>query len=246
MSLVNPLAGLDRVLHGAGDLRGWGQPNNPQSTLLYVRGFDAAAQGGARYVYEVNQLFGDTRGARTAIRNPFQIGLQARFQIGPDRQREMMLGALGRDRNGRRMGGPGGAFDARGIVERVAPDPVAQILQRRDSLALTDAQVASLQLVSDTLKLRTDSVVARVQAIADSAGAATATGAAPDLRAVFPRIQPSLQAARDNYLAAIRSAQTVLTTEQWNKLPESLRNPRLPGRGPGGQGGPGRRPGGDG
>ena len=76
VSLVNPLAGADRLLHGANGLRGWGQPDRPDATLLYVRGFDPSAE---RFTYEVNERFGDTQSARTAIRSPFQIGLQVRF-----------------------------------------------------------------------------------------------------------------------------------------------------------------------
>jgi hypothetical protein len=78
-------------------------------------------------------------------------------------------------------------------------------------------------------------VLERVQATVDSvAGSATA-----DFRAVFPRLQPRLQEARDNYLGALRSAEKVLTPAQWQQLPEALRNPRLPGPGRGLRGGQG-------
>jgi hypothetical protein len=222
VALVNPLAGLDQLFHGSEGLRGWGQPSRADATLLYVRGFDPVAQ---RYVYEVNERFGDTRGARTAIRNPFQIGLQMRLQVGPDRQREMLLGALGRASAG---GARPRDFNVRLLVERVAPDPIAPMLELRDSIGITDAQAASLRAISETLFVKVDSIANQLQATVDSAGPTA------DLRTVFPIVQPTLQRARQDYLAAIRSAQAVLTAEQWRLLPEYLRNPAFGRPGPGG------------
>jgi hypothetical protein len=226
VSFINPLAGADRLLHGTNGLRGWGQPNRPDATLLTVRGFDPVQ---SRYEYEVNERFGDSRSARTALRNPFQIGIQARFQIGPDRQRERLLGGLAAI--GRRGGT--GAPDARTIVERVAPDPVFPILERRDSLGLSPDQVVALRAIGDSLSMTLDTVIASVQATLDSATAAGGT-----LATAFPAIQPKLQEVREEYLSALRAAERVLTREQWEKLPARLRNPE-PIRGPG-QGG--RRP----
>ena len=223
VSLINPLAGADQLLHGSSGLRGWGQPNRPDATLLTVRGFDPVE---SRYVYEVNERFGDSRGARTALRNPFQVGIQARLQVGPDRQRERLLeglAALGR-RGGTRT------LDARAIVERVAPDPVFPILERRDSLGLSMEQVAALEAISDSLSAAIDTVVASVQATLDSATAAGGT-----LATAFPAIQPRLQAMREEYLSALRAAERTLTREQWEKLPMRLRNP-LQIRGPGQEG----------
>ncbi len=223
-SFINPLAGMDMLLHGNDGLRGWGQPRRPDATLLYVRGFDADRRS---YNYEVNQRFGDTQGARTALRNPFQIALQMRLQVGPDRQRELLMGRLGAI--GGRGGSGGGGLDISSIIERVAPNPVSEILDRRDSLNLTEAQIVALQVVSDSL-------VARNELIADSLRAVVeGTGGQGDLRTLFPRLQPALQKVRDNYVAAIGEARVLLTPEQWERLPESLRNPSLQQRGPGGQ-----------
>ena len=222
ISFINPLAGADRLLHGTNGLRGWGQPSRPDATLLTVRGFDPVE---VRYQYEVNERFGDSRGARTALRNPFQIGIQARLQIGPDRQRERLLGGLAA--LGRR--GEAGALDARTIVERVAPDPVFPILERRDSLGLSQEQLLALRAIGDSLSVVVDTVVASVQATLDSATAAGGT-----LATAFPAIQPRLQEVREKYLSALRAAEQVLTREQWERLPVRLRNPepiRTPGQG---------------
>ena len=213
VSLVNPLAGLDRMFHGSENLRGWGQPDRPDGTLLYVHGFDPVEK---RYIYEVNERFGDTQSARTAIRNPFQIGFQMRLQLGPDRQRDMLMGAL------RRVGGgAAGAINVRNMIERVAPNPVTEIIAMKDTLALTPHQIASLNLVADTLRMTTDTLAAELQRKVDSLGTNV------DVRTVFPTIQPRLQEGRDAYLKAIDSAKLILTADQWAKLPESIRNPSL-------------------
>ncbi len=59
ISLVtqNLLTGVDQLLHGADNLRGWGQPARPSPTLLSVTGFDPAGQ---RFLYTVNERFGAT------------------------------------------------------------------------------------------------------------------------------------------------------------------------------------------
>ena len=223
ISAINPLTGLDQLLHGSNDLRGWGQPNRADPTLLYVRGFDPVAR---RFLYQVNERFGDNPATRTAIRTPFQISLRARLQVGPDRQRELMEGMVRgingpRAAGGRAAGAPGRNFDLRTIVNRVAPNPVATIIEMRDTLKLTPEQVQRLQAIADALSAKNDSLIASVEEqIAKGQGGA-------DLAAVFPNIQPRLQEARNNYLAAVKSAQEVLTPEQWAQLPEAVRNPTL-------------------
>ena len=114
-------------------------------------------------------------------------------------------------------------------MNRVAPNPVTAIIALKDTLQLTSEQVTRLQAVADSLSAKNDSLIADVeQQLAKGQGGA-------DLAAIFPNIQPRLQQARNNYLAAVKSAQTILTQEQWSKLPEEIRNPSLqrafPGRG---------------
>ena len=219
LSAINPLAGLDQLLHGSDNLRGWGQPNRADPTLLYVRGFDPNTKS---FIYTVNDRFGDNPAARTAIRTPFQVALQARLQVGPDRQRELLEGTLRGINGDRAAGGRGGrGFDIRTIVNRVAPNPVAAIIALKDTLQLTTDQVTRLQSVADSLSAKNDTLINDVeQQLAKGQGGA-------DFAAVFPNIQPRLQQARNNYLAAVKSAQAILTPEQWNKLPDEIRNPTL-------------------
>lgn len=224
VGLVNPLAGLDQLLHGADKLRGWGQPTFVDNTLLYVRGFDPSA-GAFRYV--VNERFGSNALSRSALRNPFQISLTARMQVGVDRQRQLLEGALRAGANNR----PG--LDVRTMVRRLAPNPVRPLMDIRAELKLTPAQVTTLKAIGDSLDAKSEELTKRLEALmqkeAKSGG---------DLQTLFPKLQPLLQEARNNYVLATQSIQKALTPEQWAEVPESVKNPTLrPG---GGQGG--RRP----
>jgi hypothetical protein len=219
----NLLAGLDRLLHGEAGVRGWGQSARPDPTLLYVRGFDPPSN---RFVYEVNERFGDARGTRTAFRAPFQLGIQVRWTVGPDRQREALQGML---RGGRGAGGPGagaargggrGPLDARAAIDRVAPNVAATVLELRDSLALTPDQIARLTGLRDSLAARNDSLVA----VATEQAARAGGGGDP--AATFAAVRPMLEAARDGYRATLDSVRTVLTPDQWAKLPDEVRNPQ--------------------
>jgi len=223
VTFVNPLAGLDRLVHGGDDLRGWGQPRSADPTLLQLRGFDPAAQ---RYLYTVNERFGSDRTLRARGGRPFEIGIQARLQIGPDRQRERLQafvrGTAASGAPGGPGGGPGGGFNLQTMLERVAPDPTAPIIRMRDTLGLTDTQVILLMAIADSLRARNDSLFAVVRAHVEREVQAGA-----GLQAIFPQVQPRLQEARDNYVAAVREAERVLTPAQWQMLPEEIRNPSL-------------------
>jgi hypothetical protein len=81
---VNLLGGLDRWLHGASQLHGWGYATAPDGVLLYVRGFDPTTN---RFRYAVNGRFGATTSASGGITVPFQVALQGRLTIGPGRTR---------------------------------------------------------------------------------------------------------------------------------------------------------------
>ena len=220
VGLVNPLAGLDQLFHGTDKLRGWGQPTFVDGTLLYVRGFDPAA-GAFRYV--VNERFGSNAVSRSALRNPFQIALTARMQVGVDRQRQLLEGALRAGANNR----PG--LDVRTMVRRLAPNPIAPLMDIRSELKLTPAQVKSLKAIGDSLDAKsaelTKRLEAQMQKEAKSGG---------DMQTLFPKLQPLLQEARNNYVHATQSIQKVLTPEQWAEVPESVKNPTLrPGGGQG-------------
>ncbi len=232
---VNSLAGADQLLHGNA-LRGWGQPNRPDPTLLYVRGFDPVSE---RYLYQVNERFGNTTASRQVFRVPFQLALQGRFTIGPDRTRERLQGLFGA--GGRRGGeggegraGAGGAGatggDMSARLERLMPNPIGQIIALKDSLQLSESQLSALQLVADTLKARTDSLGATIRAMVEKAGKN------PDPGFLFSTLRPKLTEGRNNLQQSLKAAQKILSPEQWAKVPATVKNPLARFGGPGGGG----------
>jgi len=256
MSLVtvNFLRGLDELLHGADGAHGWGLATRPDGTLLYVTGFDTVAQ---RYVYSVNERFGATDGSATAVRPPFQIGIQVRVAIGPDRAQQAMdamRAGGGRGAGGGAMGmGATGAFgmpsftpdDIIRRIEAALPNPAAVALTMRDSLRLDSAQVRLLEPVRDSLD-RTDRVwldSARVVL-----GRHGGHPSANQLVEMLPTLRPVFEAVRNSHLAALTTVRAILRPEQFDLLPETVKNPRagfgpgMRGGGAGGGGGPRPRP----
>jgi hypothetical protein len=211
---------MDDLLHGSASAHGWGLNARPDPTLLYVTGFDSTTR---TFTYAVNERFGATGGAATAVRSPFQVGIQARLTIGPDRTRQALEGL--------RRGAPG----AEGLVNRMAsflPNPADSVLALRDSLALTTDQQAKLRVLADSVTAEHKVLAAAIQA------EVTKAGPNPDPARLFAALRPTLQSAQAGVRKAIADVQAVLTAEQWAKVPERIRTPR--GRGAGGPGGGGR------
>ena len=232
MTTVNFLGGLDQLINGQKNLQGWGTARVGDPTLLYVRGFDPSTE---RYQYQVNERFGAQRSGQGSIVLPFQIGFQARYTIGPDRTRDLVRGALAQ-RTAGRFGGPGGGAGGPGNFasrfERVLPNPITQILARKDSIALTDSQVVRLTTIRDSLDAKNKQVSDEVKSVIEKAGAN------PDAGALFGALRPKLEEGRANAQKAVAEAKGILTAEQWAKLPERIKNPGQQGpgsRGPRGQ-----------
>jgi hypothetical protein len=237
VSTVNMLAGLDELVHGDNDLHGWGGFTRPDPTLLFVRGFDPVTQS---FTYAVNQRFGSTRGSANAFRVPFQLAVQARYVIGPDQNAERMRALFG---GGGGRGGRGGGAGAGGEgaaannedladrLQRVLPNPAAQLLELKDSLALTDSQVVKLTALRD-------STAAAYAVVADSIRAAvTKAGPNADPSRLFATMRPQLTKGRAMSREIVTKAQAILTPEQWAKVPERIKTPGGARRGQG-RGGP--------
>jgi hypothetical protein len=214
---VNLLGGLDQLFNGQKNLQGWGSFRAGDPTLLYVRGFDPSAE---RYLYQVNERFGAQRSGQGSIVLPFQIGFQARYTLGPDRTRDLVRGALAQRAAGRLGGGPGGAGgpgDFASRFERVLPNPITQILARKDSIALTDSQVVRLTRIRDSLDVRNKQVSEVVRAEIEKAGAN------PDPGALFGALRPKLEQGRTNTQRAVAEAKAILTPAQWARLPDRIK-----------------------
>jgi hypothetical protein len=216
---ANVLAGADELLHGS-NLRGWGQYNRADPTLLYVRGFDPATR---TFRYDVNGQFGSNNVSRRVYRQPFVIALQARVMIGPDpRERFRRIFAQ--------------RTDTAAMRSAAVQNPIVQIIQLRDSLKLTDDQVAKLTVVSDTLVAKTMAIGAAIRAQVQKQGASNP-------RAIMSVIRPQIAEGRQALKTAMDAAQATLTPEQWAKVGDDIKSPR--GLGPlgGGRRGGGRGPG---
>jgi len=75
----NVLSGLDQLIHGRANMKGWGEATRPETDLLQVRGFDP---GTSSFIYEVNEAFGQSTRGPNAFRRAFQLRLSARLAIG--------------------------------------------------------------------------------------------------------------------------------------------------------------------
>ena len=231
ITTVNLLHGMDQLLHGSDGLKGWGMRARPDDNLLFVTGFDSTTR---RYQYAVNQRFGASSAQGTALRQPFQLGIQVRMTFGPDRTRDALAALRG---GGRGMGGGGfggglgvGA-GGRGGAGRVAPadfrdrlrtllvNPATIVLERADSLALTSEQVTRLTAVRDSLNVVNDSLAATLEKEIEQVGAG-------DPRALLQAIRPRMQQAQEDARRSLEAVRAILTPAQWDKLPERLRNPR--------------------
>jgi hypothetical protein len=240
VDMFNVSGGLDKLLHRPADLRGWGQPNIADPTLLYPRGFDPAT---LQYRYEVNQLFGQNRTQRMAGA-PFQIQITGSLALGAQSASVLSLAAIsfggmggaaggrgGRGGAGGRFGagGAGGAggFDISSIAPRFLPNPVQNIIGMKDTLHLTFDQVTRLQRIADSLKVENFPLVNQ---IVDKLRAA---GANPDFGQIIGVLQPVVEQGRHNIASALAEAQKILTPEQWQNVPENVRSPtggfRIPG-----------------
>ena len=228
LNTQNLLGGLDELFHGRNNLHGWGAIRSQDNTLLYARGFDPVNN---KYLYEVNERFGASRQGANGISIPFQVGVNARLMVGPDRARDAIDAvrgaAFGRGRGGRAggAGGPGVAGFATALANF---NPVLQILNLRDTLKLSAEQVTKLQLVSDSLNAKNMEMAQVVLKDVESAGAN------PDMAALNASLRPVLEKVQANQQAALQQARAILNAEQWGRLPPRIRNGRA--------GGPGGRP----
>ena len=205
-----------------------------------MRGFDPQA---ARFTYVVNERFGNTSAGATAIRAPFQLAINLSDAIGYD-ARTLQIQSLGR--------GNSAPANAKTLVDSFLvrfnrQNAATAALQRADSLALTPAQVAQLQIVADSsatyMKPHIDSLVGEVDNVQKARTSA-------DVVPLLTRIRTFNATAAREQRSVDERVHKILTDVQWALLPEFVRNPlnNLVGGGGGaaGRGGGGGRRGGPG
>jgi hypothetical protein len=212
LSFANVLAGVDQLLHG-GDLHGWGQPAAADPTLLTVRAFDPAT---GRFTYEVNPRFGDTRPARTGVRAPMIVTLEARIQLGSTGNHQVVtdMMAPGRSRAGARRTMP----QVRDRVANSVFNPVRGLLQAKDSLSvLSTEQYHQLTLLEGSVTAGVDSIVTPL------AQYLVALPADYNEDEVVRRVLTARQALFDVMVDGMRQAGTIFTPEQIEEFPPDLR-----------------------
>jgi hypothetical protein len=207
LNFSNPLTGLDALVHGSDNLRGWGQTPFADPTLLYVRGFDPSTQ---RFRYDVNPRFGDTRASRNGIRAPFQMELDVRMNVGPEPQRQQLRLMLWPGR-----GGKGTKLTEQQIRQRYTrgPNPFETILRQRDSLHLTQEQTDSIASFQKQYQTALDTIwnpVAKYLA---------GLGDTYDLESAYSRLRDAQNAQYDVLMKLGPKTKSVLTAEQTRKLP---------------------------
>jgi hypothetical protein len=235
---INLLGGLDELINGSDNIKGWGGNARPDATLLTVRGFDPSTN---QFKYVVNERFGATGANATAIRAPFQLTMNMRYVIGYDRRRMQLMG-LGR-------GNTNPIADMAKRLRDSMPSLPRQVIALKDSIALSPDQVTKLQQLADSIDAVYTPLLTDLQKAIDSAGTN------PDFQKLMGKVQPITAAMQREQTSGREAVRTILTDVQWALLPESVRNPsfnlfggRGRGGGPGapnggGQGG-GRRGGG--
>ena len=123
------------------------------------------------------------------------------------------------------VGGGGGnrptVADFRAWLARAVPNPFIRILELNDSLALdlSPEQKRKLQVLGDSLKMKSDTLV---NALAETLGE---TGRNADPMQVGMRMTTRIQEGRGLAQAAIKDAEAVLTPDQWAKIPKSVKEP---------------------
>ena len=209
----NPLTGLDLLFNGE-NLRGWGQSqSNPESTLLYVRGFDPDAQ---RFIYEVNPRFGDTRASRALSRSPFQVTVSFRMDLAPDPAKQILERELYQWQSGSRRRPPVQALRQRYIMQYL--NPFQNMVRQRDSLRFTKEQSDSLVRMN-----------ARFAAALDSLWTPHAeyVSGLPerfDIDDVYDRMREAQRRSGLLQQEHARMVRALLTDEQFRRLPPQIAN----------------------
>lgn len=212
LNFTNPVAGLDRLLHGNAT-RGWGQLPDPDPVLYAVRGYDASA---GTFAYQVNPRVGQSRGPDRLRGEPFRVTLDVKLDLSPPAQRQQLDRWLKPGRNGR----PGPRLSAADLERRYAnntPDPYQQTLRLADSLFLTRVQVESLTV------MRTRFLEARRTVFADLAAHLATLGDQWDADDAFARQEAAVNAGWALAWTAVqRDIRAVLTPGQRGLLPVAL------------------------
>ncbi len=153
----NALGGLDQALHGTKQLRGWGQQAFVDPVLVNVRGFDPTSQ---QFRYTVNPRFGSSAAYRELFRPPFRVTVDFRLDIGRNLSSQALTSFVKHGLEDDRVTVDGLKAAMLRSASLMEAGGLSRILQQRDSLALTSAQVAQLRAFAFGLDAQRDSLYA--------------------------------------------------------------------------------------
>jgi hypothetical protein len=214
LTLANPLALADLIVHGENGVHGWGQNIPPDDNLLFVRGFDPTTR---RFTYDVNQRFGSTRPQQTTIRALPFLAFGFNLDIGMPRERQLLTQRLDLGRAGH----PGNRQLPEAVKllgTQIIPNPMNMILQQQDTLKLTRRQADSLATLSYKFALFTDSIwtpaAKELASLPDSY----------DRGSAYRRYVSAREQTVDYLLSLVPSVKTVLTPSQRRHLPPQIAN----------------------
>lgn len=154
LAFSNPLAAIDRLLHGAAGVRGWGSQPVIDGSLYQIRGFDSEHQ---RFSYSANPRFGSTAGLTGGLRAPFRVALDVRVELGRSADEQRLEQSLRITPSAR---GTRATVDSvqRRFAENAFGGMYQSLLRLSDSLALSRAQIERLQERDTVLRTRVDSI----------------------------------------------------------------------------------------
>lgn len=116
------------------------------------------------------------------------------------------------------------------IVDRILGNPLAALVEIASAVELGPEQVQAIRAASDSLQTR-------LNALREELEPRFANVAPADQAAVFQEVQPQLETGRQAVRDAIASIRPILTDEQWERVPASIRDPYGDARASGGSGG---------
>lgn len=205
----NPLGGLDRLLHGADGLRGWGGTRQPDPVLLVPRKFDPST---ARFMYAVNPQFGSLRSLTSGMVRPFRVVVELSLDLSVPFPVQTLRRALEPPLRGTATTRPADSL-ATFFARRRVGNLFQFVLAESDSLFLTSTQVATLRQESAAYASEARSRYVPLGQFLEGR-----TGQAID-KAALDSVKATEDAYQQQFWRSVERVTTVLTPSQVQLLP---------------------------
>lgn len=153
--------------------------------------------------------------ALEAGRADISVALQAARRELTNEQWQRLPLAL---RAGTAQAGGRGGFNAIGLIDRMLANPIPVLLELSDTIQLQTEQIAGIEKISRQLQDQLNQRRAELGRRLDNMSG-------QDQRRVFVELQPIIEATRNEVAKAMKQVQNVMTAEQWQRVPERIRDP---------------------